>query len=107
MVDGQWIDLVRGRDFLKRLIQTRCFEALANNDVVPYTDEGAAIIAAAIRGALLSCPMVVADTIVSTIPRVSSQSDANRAARHFPDIRFRATLRGAIHTLQIRGHLAP
>lgn len=109
MADGTFIDLIRGRDFVESTIALDIFDLLANEDVVPFTDGGANQAAGVILGSLeeaAALGIVVADSIVVTVPLVSTVSVANRALRNLPDVTFAATVQGAIHTLDITGTLA-
>lgn len=110
VASGQWIDLIRGRDWLHNLIQIRLVQALRDNPKLPYTDTGGEAIGAIIRGALeeaAAAGLVVASSIVVNVPLVASQSSTDRGNRHFPGVTFSATLQGAIHTLEVEGDLAP
>lgn len=107
---GEFIDVVRFRDWLKARIAESCFARLANTKKIPFTDAGIAIIEAEIRarlqegidnGGLSNNP---APTV--TVPLASSVSAANKAARLLPDVEFNATLAGAIHKLTIEGVLS-
>lgn len=108
MVSGQFIDLIIGRDWLQNLIQTRLVQALMDSPKIPYTDRGGQVIGAIIRACLVEAAqvgLVVEDSIVVTIPAVSSQSTNDRTDRHFPNVTFSATLQGAIHSLEVSGSL--
>jgi hypothetical protein len=107
---GQWIDLIRLADYTRNLIQIRVVTALRDNPKLPYTDAGAAILAGIIEGALGEVADgggIVRESISVTVPKVAAQSDADRGNRHFRNITYRATLTGAIHTLDASGDLAP
>jgi hypothetical protein len=104
---GDFIDNVRFIDWLKTNMQYDVYDVLVNNNKVPYTDAGVAMVESRIRsrlnigvdvGGLSSDP---APTV--TVPRVSSETTANRANRTIPDIYFTATLAGAIHSVTING----
>ena len=49
---GEWIDIVRFRDWLKMEIQLNVFNVLRVNDKVPYTDKGISLIGNALNGTL-------------------------------------------------------
>lgn len=107
---GQWLDLIRGRDWLYNKLQIALVQALRDNPKLPYTDEGGEAIGAVIQGVLEDAAevgLVVASSIVVVVPPAASQSDTDRGNRHFPDVTFRATLQGAIHTMDVTGDLAP
>ncbi len=110
MVNGTFTDLIRGRDWLKNLMQTRLVQALRDAPKVPYTDQGAAVIDATMRAVLEEAAdvgLVVRDTIVVLVPAADSQDISDKGNRFYPNITFSATLQGAVHTMDVTGALAP
>jgi Protein of unknown function (DUF3383) len=110
VASGQWIDLIVARDWLKNFMQIRLVQALRNAGKIEFTQTGAQILGGIIRGCLMeagSSPYNILDTktIGIDLPTVSQLGD--RGTRHLPDVRWRATLKGAIHTLDTTGDLAP
>ncbi len=108
MIGGQFIDVIRGRDWLQNLVQTRLVEALRNEPKIPYTDNGGQIIGGIIRAALVEASdagVITEDSIVVTIPKVATQSTTDKGNRYFPNVTFSATLQGAIHSLDVNGSL--
>lgn len=104
---GEYIDIIRGVDWLQARMTERIFSRLVNLPKIPYTDPGAAIIEAEIRAQLdigIAQDLIAADPQYTvTIPKVADQPFNDRANRFFPNITFFATLSGAIHSLEIRG----
>lgn len=105
--DGDYIDITRGLDWLEDDMTKSVFEVLAGLDKVPFTDAGVALIEAEVRGSLRRA---VQRTILSddpaptvTVPRVADVSTTDKAARRLPDVKFSATLAGAIHKVVING----
>jgi hypothetical protein len=49
---GEYIDIIRGLDWLESEMQTDVFEVLAGNTKIPFTDAGVALIESAVRGTL-------------------------------------------------------
>ena len=106
MVDGEYIDVIRFVDWLKSRMQERIFSKLANNQKIPYTDAGAAIIENEIRAQLQAGVRVggIPEGQFSVVvPKVLDQNPNDRAARYMPGFSFTATLAGAIHKTQIKG----
>lgn len=115
MVGGEWIDVVRGRDWLVVRMRERVMNLLANAPKVPYTQAGADLVGAQIeaqlsegigQGYLSPDPLtgVAGDppfTVV--VPDVSEIDAAVKATRVLPDVGFTAGLAGAIHAVQIEG----
>ena len=115
---GEWIDVIRFRDWLQEEIQTRVFDALVNNDKIPYTDAGIAIIEAQIRGALEMgqrrggvSPMEYDSNgdknlgFTISVPLAADISAGQKASRILEDVKFTARLAGAIQVVEIRGSL--
>lgn len=115
---GEWIDIIRFRDWLQEEITVNVFNALVNNDKVPYTDEGIAIIENQIRAALdlgTKRGGIAPDEYdengdinrgyVIEVPLASTISDNQKASRILDDVKFTARVAGAIHMTKIYGNL--
>ena len=120
---GQFIDTVRGRDWLASRIQTRVLTILTSpasaanpsnpgNAVpplgkVPFTDQGIAAIEGEIRAALfegVAAGFLTANPAPTvTMPKAASLTAGNRAARTIPNGAFAAQIAGAINNLTIAG----
>lgn len=102
---GEWIDVVRGLDWLKARLEERIFAALVNNPKIPYTDAGLAILVGEVRGQLQEAEDrgVIDSGWSVTITPAASQATADRAARIVRGLDFTARLAGAVHTVNIAG----
>lgn len=104
---GEYIDVVRGRDWLKARLQEDVFSLLANSRKVPFTDPGVGRIKARVLARLRNAVGVgfLAGDPAPTVsaPLVADVPQTARAARHLPDVQFTGTLAGAIHSLDISG----
>lgn len=100
VASGEWLDVIRGRDWLRTRMQERIVQLLLDNNKVPFTDEGIAQVEAEVRGQLqegVTAGYLAADPAPTvTSPKASEVSAGNRAARKLPNVRFTATLAGAI-----------
>ena len=107
---GEFIDVVRFRDWLKARMQERVYARLVNLKKIPFTDAGIALIEAEVRGQLqdgIDAGGLAADPApVVTVPKAANVSTANKTARLLPDVKFTATLAGAIHSLTISGTIS-
>ncbi len=107
MASGEYIDVIVGMDWLKARLTERIYSRLVNLPKVPYTDAGVAIFEAEIKAQLDAAVRsgVLAGDPKPTIsvPRVRDVSAQDRANRLLPDIRFVATLAGAVHSVTING----
>ncbi len=116
---GEWIDVIRGRDWLAEQVKINVASQLINADgKVPYTDAGILVIVNGIRQALMlgqSRGLIAPDEIddagrkipgfVITVPRAASISPNDKANRILRDLKFTARLAGAIHVAEIKGNL--
>jgi len=115
---GEWIDIIRFRDWLCEEIRTRVFTAMVDNRI-PFTDPGISIIRQQVTAALdlgvrrkgIAPPEVDADTdkVIPSytvyVPPASQISSIDKANRILRDVSFTARLAGAIHATEIRGTL--
>lgn len=107
VVGGEYIDVIRFIDWLTARMQEAVFTQLVQQDKVPYTDAGIAVVETAMRAVLEAG--VRAGGIPSsqdytvTVPKAKDISQADKAARHLTGITFTATLSGAIHAVTIQG----
>jgi hypothetical protein len=107
---GEYMDVLRGSDWLAARIQERVYGILIQNDKVAYTDDGIQSVRSEVLAQLQQG--VARDFIAAnpeptcTVPRASAVSAANKGARLLEDVTFRATLAGAIHKVAIEGELS-
>ena len=104
-ISGEYIDVIRGLDWLEARIQERVFRGIATAPgKISYSNVGGAIIRTfidqvlteAVDNNLLTNPSIIVQSAASATP-------AQRAARRFPTVTFRARVVGAIHNVEIRG----
>lgn len=111
MASGRFIDIQRGIDWLQARLEEGIYQRLAKAEKVPYTDGGgmilfgeiAAVLDEGVRNGLLG-PLLNSESgefYRITIPKVASQSQADRDARNFTGITVEAQLAGAVHKLEI------
>ena len=107
---GEYMDVVRGVDWVVSSMQIRVFILLATNPKVPYTDHGVELIKGEVRaplviGARAPHNLIVEDSIVVTAPKVADIAPEDRTARVLPNVEFGADLQGAVHATHIIGTL--
>lgn len=117
---GEWIDVIRFRDWLVEQVKINVVSALINAaGKVPYTDPGIQVIVTALRQALdlgvarggIAPPEVDPDdnrvipSYTISFPASANVSFNDKANRILNDVNFTARLAGAIHTVVIRGNL--
>ena len=107
--EGEYMDVMRGSDWLAARIQERVYALLIQNDKVPYTDGGIQAIRSEILAQLqagVARDFIAADPEPTcTVPRASEVSAADKASRTLNNVTFRATLAGAVHKVAIEGEL--
>lgn len=107
MASGEYIDVIRGADFIQARIQELVFFELVNSEKIPYTNDGIAQIENRLREALQLgvANQIINDDFTITVPDVADVSVIDKGNRFLPDVEFEATLTGAINKTQIRGRL--
>lgn len=106
MASGEYIDVIRGMDWVEARLQEEVFTLLVNRRKVPYSDEGIALVEGAVRSVLDQATrkgILQKDSVTVTAPRYSEIPQGDKLSRNLPDIKFTALLEGAIHTTQING----
>lgn len=104
VASGEYIDIIRGIDWLEATIQETIYAELINVDKVPYTSEGIAIIEGLLKAALdEGVRQGVLASYVVTVPEIGDISDQDKIDRILPDVEFTGVLAGAIHYIQIAG----
>ena len=107
MAQGEFIDIVRGVDWLTSRIQEFVYSVLVNSNKVPYTDSGIAAIEAEIRRALqlgIGNNFIANDPAPTvTVPKSTNVPSNDKAQRILRNVKFQATLAGAIHAVNITG----
>lgn len=115
MVDGNmWIDNAILVDWAVARVTERVFALLVSQPKLPYSDRSVNLVLAEILAVLQQGVqnggfLAGGDGIVApfaTGPKVADVADADKAARHLPDIHFGATIAGAIHSVAIAGKLS-
>lgn len=115
---GEWIDIIRFRDWLQNDMQTRVANLLIVNPKVPYTDNGIALIQNQMLAALkegqkwggIAPTEYDADGnpnpgYTTSVPISSELTSSQKASRTLENCRFTARIAGAIHVVNIKGCL--
>lgn len=117
-VSGEWIDVIRFRDWLLNDMQKRIYNALIGNNKVPYTSAGITLIENQMLASLKQGQENggIAETeydengeailgFTTSVPKAGSVSDVDRASRVLKNCKFTARLAGAIHVVEVNGTL--
>lgn len=115
---GEWIDLIRFRDWLHVDMAQRVCNLLISNPKIPYTDNGitavenqmvASLKEGQTRGGIAEKEFDDMGEEIpgykTMVPLASSLTSAQRASRTLKDCKFKARIAGAIHMVEITGSL--
>ena len=104
-----FVDVIRGRDWLESNMQALVFGALVNgarNGKTPFTDAGIGTVEGQIRAALQQAEarlFLDRGSVSVSVPKVTEVPAADRASRKLTGISFSARLAGAVHAVNIKG----
>ena len=115
---GEWIDVIRFRDWLKAEMQNRVFNVIKANRKVPFTDAGIGLIEGAMEATLKDGQDIggIAQTEYDAdgkeipgfkvfVPMASDITEAERKTRKLTGCHYTARLAGAIHAVEVDGYL--
>ncbi len=115
---GEWIDVIRFRDWLQDDMQYRIYNLLIMNTKVPYTNGGIALVENQIIASLKSGQTaggiapdeydedgVLVPGFTVTVPNATELSASQKASRILTGCKFSAILAGAIHMVTVNGEL--
>ena len=118
-VSGEWIDVIRFRDWLQNDMQKRIYNVLIANSKVAYTSAGITLIENQMLASLMQGQANggIAETefdadgneipgFTTSVPKTVSVSDADKAERTLKNCKFTARLAGAIHLVEVNGSLS-
>lgn len=108
VASGEYIDVTRFIDWLVATMEAAVYSVLINNDKVPYTNAGIAVVENAVRQTLQigQDNGGLAPGWTVTVPDVANVSSADKAARVLNNVVFSAQLAGAIHKVNIQGFIS-
>lgn len=115
---GEWIDVIRFRDWLKNDMQLRILNLLVKRPKVPYTDKGIGLVRNQMiaslkegtrRGGIAEDQYNSDDELIpgftTSVPLAADLSDTQRKSHILEDCTFSAILAGAIHVVNVNGSL--
>jgi len=103
---GEYIDIMRGVDWIEANIKEDIFALFISVRKVPFTDAGITSAEGVIRNVLeiaANMGILIKGTIVISVPERDNVSVTDRANRLLPDITFTADIAGAIHKVNVSG----
>jgi hypothetical protein len=108
MASGEYIDIIRGTDWLQARIAEGVFLRLVNADKVPFTAQGIALIETELRYRLekgVDAGLIVDGSIQITSPDIATVDPLEKSQRFLNGMQFTAQLAGAVHKTAIVGKL--
>lgn len=113
-VSGEYIDIIRGVDWLKARLQENIFSLLINSEKVPMEDAGGDMVENAMReifeqgvqNGLIRKDADGKGIYTITVPDIADVPTADRIARYLSGITFAGELAGAINKIGIAGNLS-
>lgn len=115
---GEWMDVIRFRDWLKNDMQVREVKLFVSNPKIPYTDAGIALIQNMMLASLKAGQDIggiapdeydadgnLITAYVTSVPTSASITATQKATRKLTGCTFKARLAGAIHFAEIKGSL--
>jgi hypothetical protein len=104
---GEFLDTIRGVDFLEARLSEDLFSLLIQQKKVPFTNDGLAMVESVLRKGLelygVQNNILVADSITITLPDLSTYDSTKKAQRWLDGVTFTADLAGAINKISISG----
>lgn len=107
---GEWIDIIRFRDWLKNDMQVRIVNAFSTSPKLPFTDKGISVIQNLMNASLKAGQNVggIAEDeydedgnliagYSTSVPKASSFTATQKATRKLTGLKFKGRLAGAIH----------
>jgi len=109
VASGEWVDIVRDREWYISRLQVEIGNLLLRTDKVPYTDAGVALIENVVRAVVREAEVagfLAPGESIFNIPKVAAVSSGDRSARRFGPIQIESRVAGAIHFAYLQVTLA-
>ncbi|GAF85852.1 unnamed protein product, partial [marine sediment metagenome] len=110
VVGDEYIDIMRGTDWLQTRMSEGVFTALTNNDKIPFTANGIGLIEGIIKywlneGEETTRGLLVPNESIIATPNIEDVDPAEKALRYLSGITFSGKYAGALHKIGITGKL--
>jgi len=110
VVSDEYIDIIRGTDWLQTRMSEGIFTALVNNDKIPFTANGIGLVEGIIKywlneGEDTIRGLLVPNESIITTPNIEDVDPAEKALRYLSGITFSAVYAGALHKIGITGKI--
>lgn len=115
---GEWIDIIRFRDWQKNDMQKSIFDLMLRNPKIPFTDKGISLVKSVMIASLKRGQQNggIAETeydsdgnenpgFIVSVPLAANITPAQKKSRKLSDCKFSGRLAGAIHVVDVDGGL--
>ena len=110
VASGEYTDIIHGTDWITVNVQAEVYDALINQDKIPFTKAGLDVIRNKILAVLnraVSNGILKEDPAPSVaVPEINDISNTDKATRFLDNITFSGFYKGAIHKVKISGNLS-
>lgn len=110
VAEGEYIDTIVFIDWLQARMTENIFAQLVNLPKIPFTDDGISVVEGEVKGMLqqgIDAGGLTDDPApVVTVLKASEVQPADKLARLLKDVKFTATLAGAIHAVEVNGFVS-
>lgn len=104
---GEWIDVMRGVDWITANMTADLFTMLVGSPKIPYTSDGLATVRGTMEISLSAAQsmgiLTTDDAYTISIPKITAISAADKGTRTLNDVTFGGVLAGAIQKINVRG----
>lgn len=104
---NEYIDVIRFRDWLQVNMSADIFAALTRSKKIPFTDDGITmiqgIVLARLKLGVASGGLSSSPAPTCTVPKAADVSSSDKSSRTLNNVKFDATLAGAIHVVTVTG----
>lgn len=108
VADGEFIDVIRSRDWVADDMPKAVFEVFVNNEKVPFDNDGIQMIVAAIDGSMRRAErrgIAAPGTRELTYPKSEDVSSVDKFNRVLEGIKWKFELAGSIHEVDMTGNM--
>lgn len=110
VVSGEYIDIIHGTDWITVNVQAEVYDALKNQDKIPFTKAGIDVIRnkilAVLKTAVSNGILKDDPSPVVLMPEISDISTSDKSTRFLDNVGFTGYYQGAIHKVKINGNLS-
>ena len=105
--EGEWIDVIRGIDWIEARMQEEVYALVIAVDKIPYTNKGIGMVGTPIEQVLIQAQdREILDSYEITLPDAADFTATQKQSRILTGITFTGVLAGAVHSTAINGSVS-